>query len=377
MNLAKKMLTFTLAATLALGVFGNFKMVAAQTNTNPLPILTVEEAARRAIRYNSGIANAEDDESVADEVVRRSLEAVWDAPTSIARTNALVGLMNAELSRSLNLRDIRAQKENVEFQITRYFNTILNMEADLSLSLDNLEMARRDLLISRLKLSLGMVSELDYETSELAVTRIETNIERLESSIDSAFRDLNSFMGTTGINLDQRHELILVLEYNPLETVNLSGHAERFVSESLMVQRAQNAADLATYHVDNFVTPHDLRTGIIPQGFTTYEERVVDQNRALRNLADTRQRVRESVITSYSNLRDIELSIRAAEIELERLTRQLSVSETMLELGRITPIEVDRLRLEILSTENNLMQTMNNHTILSIAFNSPLILMGQ
>ena len=373
MKLSKKILALTLGLTFAFGIFGAVGLAASE---DTVPVLTVEEAARRAIRNNAAIANAEDDESVADEVVRRAQDFVFDARTDHDLTNAMVGLMNAELSRSLNLRDINAQKENVEFQIMRYFNTILNMEADLALSLDNLEIARRDLLISRLKLSLGMVSELDYEAADLAVIRIETNIERMQSSIAGAFRDLNSFMGATGINLNQKYILSLELYYEPLEPVNLSRHADTFVRESLVVQRAQNAADIAAYRVDFFFTPHNPLTGVIPTGYITYDERVVELNHALRNLSNTRQRVREGVISSYSNLRDLELNIRATTIELERLIRQLEVSETMLELGRITPVEVDRLRFEIASMENSLAQAKNNHTILSIAFNNPLIMMG-
>jgi len=375
MKLFKKILPLALAATFVFWAFNAMILTAAEVSE--VPTLTVEEAARRAINNNTAIANAQDDESVADEVVRRAQENVWDAITNAELTAAMVGLMNAELSRSLNIRDINAQKENVEFQITRYFNTILNMEADLAISLDNLDMARRDLLISRLKLSLGMVSELDYEASELAVVRIETNIERLQSSIDSAYRDLNSFMGATGTDLNGRYILVLELDYEPLAPVNLSRHADTFVNESLAVRRAEDAATLAIYRVDYFFRPHSPFTGQIPTGYITYDEFVVQQNQALRALTDTRQRVREGVISSYNNLRDIELNIRASEIELARLIRQLEVSETMLELGRTTPIEVDRLRVEIATMENTLIQSKNNHSILSIAFNNPLIIMGQ
>jgi len=372
MNL-KKITALILSFCLIIGSAGTLMASPAE---NTMPTLTVEEAARRAISNHSGIANAQGDESVADEVVRRAQDAVWEASTSMALTTAMVSLMNAELSRSLNIRDIAAQRENVEFQITRYFNTILNMQDDIAMLENNLEMAKRDLVIAELKLSLGMMSQLDYDGAELSVIRTETNIELMNSSLAGAFRDLNSFMGVYGIELDQRYELLLEMpEYTVLPQVNLNHHAQMFVRESLRVQQAENAAEAARYRVEYYVTPHNPLTGEIVPGLTLDEE-INNQNRALRALSDTRQAVRESIITMHANLRTQELQIRASEIEIERLQRQLEVLETMLELGRTTAIEVDALRLNIASQENSLAQAKNNHTILAFAFNNPNIIMG-
>jgi len=376
MKFSRKILTLVISASLIMGSV-QVAFASAATAASAIPPLTVEEAAMRAIRNNTSIANAEGDESVADEVVKRAQDAVFEAVTSATLTNAMIGLMNAELSRSLNIRDLVAQRQNVEFQITRYFNTILNMENDLALLFENLAMAKRELVIAELRLSLGLMSELDFEAAEFSVVRIETNIGLLESSIERAFRDLNSFMGVYGIDLDQRYELKLELsEFTPLPAVNLNHHAQRFVTESLRVQQAENAVQTARYRLDHYVTPHNELTGQIVPG-QTREEVEVDLSRVTRALADTRQVVRENVLNMHSDLRTSELRIRADELELERLQRQLEVSETMLELGRTTPMEIDALRLNITSQENALAQAKNSHTILAFAFNNPNIIMGQ
>jgi len=372
MKIMKRILSVALATSFVLGVSYAMPIYAAGT----LPVLTVEEAARRAIRNNTDIANAQDRESVADEAVRRAQNAVWDAVTDWALTDANVSLMNAELSRSLNIRDIQARKENVEFQITRYFNTILNMQADLELAKSNRGMANRELEIARLRLSLGIASELDYADASLAVTRLETNIERLEIAIGNAFRDLNSAMGEGVNTLDRRHTLVLELNYEPVRVTNINSHRQRFVNESIVVARAENAVQMASYRANYFSTPHDPLTGIVMTNLSTYEELRVSENEAVRGVADARQSVGENVITMYNNLRNIELGIRAAEIEIDRLMRQLEVSETMLELGRGAAIEVERLRLEIAGRDNSLQQDKNDHAILSIAFNNPSIMMG-
>jgi len=369
MKIMKKIITIALAASFTLAVPVSISAYPA------LPVLTVEEATRRAIRNNTAITDAHDRESVADESIRRAQEGRQNAITSAQITDANVALMNAELSRSLNIRDIQARQQNVEFQITRYFNSILNLQADLELATRNLSMANRELQITRLKLSLGMVSDLEHEASMLAVTRIENNIELLGSSIDRHFRDLNSSMGENASNLSRRHALQLTLVYEPVHVVNIDRHMQTFVNESLAVAREENAAQAARYRAENHATEHHPLTGEIATATAiTYEERVVTQNQALRAVEDARQSVREGVLTSYNNLRDLELNIRSDEIELAQARRQLEVTEAMLGLGRSTQVEVDRQRLDIARRENSLQQARNNHSISRIAFNNPNIL---
>ena len=366
----KKIIAIALAAIF---VFGAMPLAITAAPSAP-PVLTVEEAARRAIRNDTRIVDAQERETVADESIRRALYAVRNAQTNAELTNANAALMSAELARSLNIRDIQARKENVEYQITRQFNAILNMQADLEHANRNLQMANRELEITRLKLSLGMVSDLEHETSQLAVSRIESNIELLESSIDSRFRTLNSFMGESAANLDRHYALQLELVYEPIQVANINRHVQQFIDNSLAVAQAQNAAQTAGYRVRHFAVPHHALTGQLATVYTTYEEYVVAHNQALRAVEDARQNVRDRVLASYNSLKDLELNIRTDELELARLVRQLEVTEAMLALGRSTPIEVDRQRLEIARRENALQQARNNHTIQRMAFNNPNIL---
>jgi len=369
----KKLITMALLASFMLGVFAMPLSAAAN-----MPILSVEEAARRAIRNNSTIMTRQENELVRTEDLRRAREAVFDARTEIELTNANVNLMNAELELSLNLRNIQIQKENVEFSMTRYFNAVLNAQNDLELLHKNLEMAKRDLVIAELRFSLGIASELDYETAEIAVLRIENNIAAQENAINRAFRDLNSFMGVNVNNLNQRHVLELELDFEPLPDINLTRHMQRFVSESIHVAEAEGLARQAAYRADYYITPHNPLTGEVLRGtgsgLRTYDEMRIFHSQAARGVADTRVAVSEGVIASYNNIRETELSIRTTEIELRRLVRQLGVQETMLELGRTTQVEVDRLRLQIAELKNSLQQLRNSHSIMRIAFDNPNIL---
>jgi len=366
----KKLITMALLASFMLGVFAMPLQVAAN-----VPILSVEEAARRAIRNNTRVVTAQENELVTYEDIRRAREGTFDARTDIELTNANVTLMNAELAASLNIRDIQIQKENVEFRMTGYFNTVLNAQSDLELMRANLELAERDLVIAELRYSLGLASELDFEVAEIAVIRLENNILAQENAINRAFRNLNSLMGVSVNNLEQRHVLELELSFEPLPEINLTRHMQRFVNESIRVAEAEGEARAAAYRADYYITPHHPLTGEVTRGpgTRTYDEMRIFQSRAVRGVADARTAVSEGVIELYNGLRARELNIRTTEIELSRLVRQLGVQEAMLELGRTTPIEVDRLRLQIAEMENSLRQMRNAHAIDRISFENPNI----
>jgi len=365
MKFLKRVVALSLVATLSLGIFGVMPLAGAELRT-----LTVEEAARRAVSNNSAIANAQDSESVADERISRAQEAVWDSVIDAQLTDASANLRSAELARSLNIRDIQARQQYVEFRITRDFNTILNMQADLALAQENLALAERELVIARLRLSLGVISERDYEAAEQDVTRIQSNIEVLNISIGNEFRSLNNSMGAGLNNLDTQYELELELAYEPLGRVNLNQHAQMFERESLAVQVAANNVEVAGYRVDYFATPFNPLTGqIVPA--PTLEEVIVSLNRESRGLTDARQGMQVGAVDMYNGLRELEIHVRALELELSHAERQLETLQTMYKIGRITQIEVDRVEFQISSLENNLRRLKNEHTLLVMIFNNP------
>ena len=373
----KKIISLILVTGLlmqSVSVFGGVASTSAKPE-NEKPVLSVEQATRKAISNSSAIKNALDSESLGDENIRKATDALYGTVTNMALVGAEIGLMNAEMSRALNLQDIDAQKQNVEYQITKYFNTIISAEKDVLLFDESLEIVRKDLAIANLKLTLGMISRLDYDLAALDYDKVVNARQTKLSAIDSAYRDLNSYMGE---NLDKRFTLQLNLTFKEVGDINLNSYADEFVKNSLTIKQIENAAKLAEYSVDNYSTPFNPMTGEIIDNASvrSYEELVVSQNQALRALADTKKAVRDAVIATYSGLKDMEIGIKVNEIDLEKAKMQLVVMEKMLELGQVTKLDVAKLEYDINSKELALEKSKNSYTLTLAAFSNPNLLLG-
>ena len=373
----KRIISLAIAAGIMLQsitVFGATVSTSAKTETLR-PELTIEQATKKAIDNSSAIKNALDSESLGDETLRKATDALYNTTSNMALVGAEIGLMNAEMSRALNLQDIDAQKQNVEYQITKYFNTIISAEKDVLLFDESLEIVKKDLAIAQLKLTLGMISQLDYNLAALDYDKVVNARQTKLSAIDSAYRDLNSYMGE---NLEQRFTLQLNLTYKEVGAISLNTYADQFVKDSLTIKQIENAAKLAEYSVDNYSTPYNPLTGVIIDNASvqSYEALVVSQNQALRALADTKKAVRDAVIATYSGLKDMEIGIKVNEIDLEKAKMQLPIMEKMLELGQVTKLEVAKLKYDINSKELALEKSKNTYTLTLTAFSNPNLLLG-
>ena len=116
------------ALVLAACIFTQYLPVSASVLDTKTQVLTVEEAAKNAISNNTTIKNAADSESLRDENYRKALDNFYAATTASVIINAEVSLTKLEMDRSMNLKNIESQKENVEYNIKKYFNTIINAE---------------------------------------------------------------------------------------------------------------------------------------------------------------------------------------------------------------------------------------------------------
>jgi len=373
---SRKILAFVLVAGLSLqsvNVFAGPASTSRKVKTeSEITELTVEEATQKAIRNNTSLKNAMDDETLSDDNIRKAIDAMHDARTDQTLTAANVSLMNAELGRALNLKDIESQKQNVAYQISKYFNTILNAQRDVALYDESLTIAKKELDIAKLKLDLGMISQLDYDTAALNYEQIESARLTKINAIDSSYRDLNKYMGVSP--LDKQYTLKLELEYKPVGNININSHAENFVKNSLTVQQIENTVKTATYTAENYVDPYNPATGEILDSTTTKEQLTVAQNKALRSLEDTKTSVYESVVSAYSSLKDSEINIKAAEIELEKAQKQLAATEKMLELGQVTQLDVDKLKYDINSKQLTVQKAKNAYALALEAFSNPNLL---
>ena len=140
-------------------------------SASPLETLTIKDAAKKAIENDTNIKNAEESLELYDDKIKKATDTYLSATTTDAILNASINMMNLDLSRALSIKNIDSQKENVEYNIQKYFNTIINAEKSAELYEESLAIQKKKLDISKVKLELGKISQNDYDKEAAATNR--------------------------------------------------------------------------------------------------------------------------------------------------------------------------------------------------------------
>ena len=335
--------------------------------------LTVSQAAKRAIANNNSIKNAVENTTLSDENLRKAYDNLYSAKTNDAILNAEVTIMNQEMRRSLDIENIEAQKENVEYNIMKYFNSITNAEKNLEIFEDLLKIDKKKLDIAKVKLELGKLSQADFETQQANYDKSLKSKQTYQASIDKAYRTLNNYMGTKA---ETRYNLILELEYKLSGEINITTHTDKFLKESLSIKEAENSLKTAQYRVDNYSDPYDPQTGVISESYNAYEQLIISANQASRSLTDTKTSVKENIISAYDSLKDSESSIETKETDIKALYKEYDILKLKFQMGKATQLELDDKLYTIHYQEESLRQAKNSHALTMISFSSPNLLSG-
>ena len=343
--------------------------VSAFANTNAeRTTLTVAEATRRAIANNQNINAMNDTEELSIDSLAEIKLSYLDAQTTIERLNLTIKLRQAELSYALNLDNIVAAKDNVEFSIISLFQAIINAEKSLDLTEQSLKFQAQNLDILKLRVSLGLESKINYDTAKNSYERAVLDRDNIQKTIEDAYVSLNRIMGNNNLNL--RYNLELNLLYKELETVNLTTLTARYRAESINIKEAENRVYIARRSLDSHesVSTYAHRTNDIEK-----QRKEADLRQASENLRSTRRTIEESVLNQYNAIKGMENSRAAALLELEQAKRELEILEIRFELGQITRLTLDQKIHGISTIEDRIRRIEGEHTIAIMKFLNPNI----
>lgn len=380
MKLLKKCTTVLLAviiSTQTIPVFASSNTgqsgTTARVNTNGVSNLTINQATSRAIDNSSSIRNIQDNITTSREQEQRLREDLFTSNHNMAAfLSASASLMQSELNRALQLDNIKAQRDNINYIISNQFANIIAAEKALEIHNERLAVEEKELEILKVKVDLGIASQSSYNQANLNYNRSLNTRDSLVNSINEAYRELNRVMGEP---LDRKYNLIFDLEYETMGDINLTAYIDNHRRNSIRVAENRNSVNVAQYQLDNHTLPYDPQTGeVFPGGGTSRDERIASLNIAARNLEDTRKEVENNVVSTYNRINNLEIEIQSSLIQLETLQNELEILNTRLRLGQITQLEVDKHMLNIIDLEERIRQQKANHTLLVMQFQNPNIL---
>lgn len=323
-------------------------------------ILTVEEATELAIKNSNSLKNISESLSLAEDDADDANHDLFYATEYNEVTSLSVQLKNLRNSISNYKANSEIEKQSLELSVIQMFTAIKEAENSLKLCKEKISLSEKELKVSEVKYSLGLITENDYISEKNSLKKLETQRDSLKISLDDAYTSLNKILG---YDLDEKYEISLEVSYTPFEEdMPLETKILKALSSCQSITEKEESVTIAKYEVDVYSSLYSN---------DKKESKTNKYNQAVRSLNDAKTDLRQSITSLYNNIQTTEKSYKDNLNELEQMQKTLAIKETELSLGKTTAIEVEKYKYEIESLENTIQNQIYEHNILIIKYNNP------
>jgi outer membrane protein TolC len=325
--------------------------------------LTVDTALSWAVSNSSDLRNLTSNVDDLDKSIDQ-MEDALDYTSDYAEVLKLaINIMESEQQILLIGGNERATKEGLRIAIIQLFASIVAAENGLVLYDQNLELMEREMKISDVKYSLGMVSKLEHTTAENNLKKSRANRETQNAAINEAYASLNKMLNRSFVKYwDLELDLPKYTEVAN-KASSYSGYAETINTK---IKQKQSALDVAEYKLKMY------------DSAVNTEEEKEDLETAVENaeldLYDARRDLEKNIQSSYNDIKDIETRHSTALLALEDLENQMPVKQKQFEIGQITRLELDKLIYQIAAQKETIRSLEVDHEIAVIKINNPVSL---
>ncbi len=326
--------------------------------------LTVDQAVEKAINYSRNLKNIDENIDIAEideKVTRYAWQSTDDATTSVTYSVSLRQLANS-LKNYNNNKEV--EKEKIVYNVTQLFYGLKDAERSIGLYDEQIELTKRQLEIYKVMLSVGKMSQVEYDGYVTECENLEASRLSIENSIDSTFRTLNQLMGE---NVNTKYNIVVDgMEFEPVSSeLNISGAVAKALATNQSLKELADTVDLAKYTKDTYYY-RDLT------GETNSNKETIDSNyaQASRGYEDAKKNLVVSINGIYDDIKNAESEYKQNASKLKDMQSQLTVKETQLSLGKTTQIEVDAYKLTIEQLEAEMESAVRSYDLLVRQFNN-------
>lgn len=326
--------------------------------------LTSEQAAQKAISYSHTLKTLNETQKENDNTYDNTLRTFndyVDTATSDVNQQLIYGVKQLNNA----MRSIKANEQiatdGIYLSVDNLFNSIRAALDDIKLHEENMIIQEKDIKIAEVKRNLGLMSQLEYESTVNAYNTTKDEKESLEIAVNEAYRSLNELMGT---DLEKKYELVFdEVEYEPIGDVNLESSINRALVSVESIKSKKDAVNLAEFDYKTYV-PNSTQVG---QSLT--KKNAVYQ--ATRDLDTAETNLRTSMTNLYDTITKLEQTYTDTKSSLDVLNSQYKVVKAQYDVGKATETDVLTVEYNIHKAEAGLDKIVRSHNVLVKQFNNP------
>ncbi len=337
---------------------------ATTTSSKSKQKLTVKDALASAMANSSELTRLKEDMDMNDESGKDAKEGLATSYTVQQYLSSAEALFRTELKAASLTNDEKLKKEKMEMSIIEYFSSIIRAEKELELYDKSLELAKKDMDILYVKYTLGLLSDADYASQKNAYSKKLADRELKLAAIDKAYISLNQLMARS---LTNKYTLELNLTYSPIGSTSLTNYVSVASSASNEMKNRLDDYKMAEYKLSKY------SASTSSESKETLEIRV---NQAGRAISDTGASITEKITTFYNDIKTSEITYGTYEKDLKEMEKLLEIKTKQLELGKVTSLEVEKYKYEILKLKETIRQAAYDHEIRVMKLKNPVLITG-
>ncbi len=340
--------------TASAAYYEEFNSVMGIQENSETEVLTLDTAIEKALKNNTNLkmtnAELELNEDERDDLYNDFIYKGTDG------FSELLSIIKYDINRANSLMNYEQQKASVENSMKSAYVTLLNAERSLALEEMALKNDEAELVISRKKATLGMISSQELSESELSYLKSKAALSEKEKSLEEAYASFNVLIGE---NSDKRYKLVLEEDFTPLQMdTSIDSYITRKLTSSTNIKQKENNLELAEKQLDMFYA----------NGSASYASLENSVTNASLSLKDAKEALKNSIRSCYNEIMTLESNYSNNLSQLEILKTKYETTKKKYELNMATELEVKQAQYEVANMQSTIIGQIYEHMLLAEQF---------
>lgn len=324
-------------------------------------ILTLEEATQKALTRSTTLKSSNMDLNISEQKLE-------DEENNIANGHTFQQLLqyikqNAEYASSKLSREVA--EESVKFSLKQVYIDIINKEREIVLLEKSIKNTEKELLITKTKSKLGLISEQELQNQLLSYQKALENVQQQQMNVQSAYQSLAKLID---IDVDENYQLTLEPVYEPLEMeLSLETYIKSKINTDPNIKQKQ-------INLETVTSEAKFTHSTVPDTVTADEEADNSVAKAELSLSDEKANLKTKIENCYDSIVKLETSYQNNLLELETLKQQLTITQKKYELQQCTELDVLKAEQSVAEKESEMVGQVYEHMLLIEQFENSYLL---
>lgn len=355
--------SFLLLSTVPAAVYAADKNMGQQVLTQNATGLTMQKAVDMAINHSRSLKKAQLDVERSEEIsssARDKVSYIPSGPTPDYTGQIFTAALAAQISWEMNKKAKNMQEDQLTLSVINEYINVLKAQKNLEVAKASEREAFSKWNIAILSYQEGVISDTMQQASKKQHDLALKGVTSAQLDLDSAYQNLNKLIG---LSVSERPVLTEKPAFELAELDSAELMAQRALDSNPNVWLAQQNVDLAKIQLDLYDWTNPMRD--------PYETKKIDVEKAELTAADTREQMKQFVITLHNNILKLETAYASQEYAIQLQEDNLRVLKTKYDLGMIKKMDLESAELELLKAKKSLDETAYQHEILKMAIEKP------